>query len=99
MKTKDIQFGPLEYADDALDELMGRKYILSCMTKNKVPYAKESEWRVLCEDMDDSIDKGKLFGFVKPCKIYLGKNTTQNKNFEKGVQEVASELGIPITLM
>lgn len=94
-KTKDIQFGPDEYADDAPDELMERKYILSCMTKSKIPYAKESEWRVLCEDMDDSIKKGKLFDFAKPGKIYLGKNIFKNDVFETGIVEAANELGIP----
>jgi len=95
-KTKDIQFGATEYAEDASDELMARKYILSCMTKNKVPYANESEWRVLCENMDDSIEKGKLFDFVKPSKIYLGKNISKNEVFEKEILVVAKELGVPV---
>ena len=95
-KTKDIQFGATEYAEDAPDELMARKYILSCMTKNKVPYANESEWRVLCENMDDSIEKGKLFDFVKPSKIYLGKNISKNEVFDKEILVVSKELGVPV---
>lgn len=95
-KVKDIQFGAMEYADDAPDELMAKKYILSCMTKNKVPYANECEWRVLCEDMDETIDRGKLFDFIKPSKIYLGKNIFQNQAFEMNILQVADELHIPV---
>ena len=47
-KVKDIQFGPDDYAEEAPDEKMMRKYILSCLTKNKIPYSCESEWRILC---------------------------------------------------
>lgn len=95
-KVKDIQFGKAEYADDESYELMSKKYILSCMTKNKIPYAQESEWRVLCEDMDETIDNGKLFDFVKPSKIYLGKKISQNQIFEKNILQVAKELHIPV---
>ena len=95
-QVKDIQFGPNEYEMDESDELMARKYILSCMTKERVPYANESEWRVLCEDIDESIDKGKLFDFIKPNKIYFGKNINRNEEFKTAIENVARELEIPI---
>lgn len=46
--------------------------------------------------MDDSIEKGKLFNFVKPSKIYLGKNISKNEVFEKEILVVSKELGIPV---
>lgn len=96
-KTKDIQFGPKEYAENASEELMYRKYILSCLTKDKVPYAKESEWRVLCDKTDIPMtEKGKLFKFIRPNKIYLGKNISQNNHFEKEIISVANEYGISV---
>lgn len=95
LQTKDIQFGVEEYEEET-GELMERKYILSCMTKNKIPYARESEWRTLCENVDDEIVNGKKFDFIKPCKIYLGKNCSNNNRFHEEIIKVAKELGIPI---
>ena len=95
LKTKDIQFGVEEYVEES-GELMKRKYILSCMTKNKVPYARESEWRILCENVENEVVNGKKFNFIKPCKIYLGKNCLKNDIFYDEIIKVARELDIPI---
>lgn len=98
-QLKDIQFGPIEYEMDPSDELMARKYILSCMTKERVPYAEESEWRVLCENIDESIEKGQLYDFIKPSKIYLGKNINKGNEFKTAIENVAKELEIPLIQM
>lgn len=97
-QTKDIQFGPAEYAEDAPDELMRNKYILSCMTKNRLPYSKDSEWRVLCEQPEDLplTESGKLFPFIRPSKIHLGKNIDHNPQFKSAVIDMCTESNIPL---
>ena len=96
-KVKDIQFGPEEYAEEAPEERMRDKYILSCLTKNKVPYSSESEWRVLCERTTiPETENGKLYDFIRPSTIYLGKNISDNVWFEEGVRNVADKYKIPL---
>ena len=97
LKEKRIIFGSKEYREDYSDLLMLRKYILSCVTKNKIPYAKESEWRLMSEDGGLlTNDDGKLFDFAIPKRIILGENIDYNIEFKYGVCRVANQLGIEI---
>lgn len=86
-KISEIQFGVKDY-EHATDTEMYQKYVLSCMVKNRVPYAQESEWRIFYADpnydfrFNSSYEKGKLFDFIKPDKIYLGKNIGDDYKLE-----------------
>ena len=94
-QTKDILFGPTDYEEETPDKVMQNKYRLSCMTKDKVPYSKESEWRLLCLETNIPItQKGKSFDFIRPSKIYLGKNIDRNPKFKSGILNVADKYGI-----
>lgn len=96
-ETKDIQFRSEDYAEDAPEEVMEAKYRLSCVTKDKVPYANESEWRLMCLETEIPItQKGKTFDFLRPSKIYLGKNIDRNIKFKEGILDVAKVYGIPV---
>lgn len=95
-RTKDIQFGVNEYVNDESGELMAKKYMLSCLTKNKHPYSKDSEWRVICKNTDETIEKGKMFQFIKPSRIYMGKNISNNLEFEQAVLELGKQLNIAV---
>lgn len=95
-ELKDIQFNLDDYMDDS-QERMINKYYLSCMTKEKFPYAKESEWRLFWEYADIPEDQnGRSFEFIRPSKIYLGKNIDRNIKFKEGILNVAKEYGIPV---
>lgn len=94
-QTKDILFGPVDYAEETSEKVIQDKYRLSCMTKDKVPYSKESEWRLLCLENNIPItQKGKSFDFIRPSKIYLGKNIDRKPKFKEGILEIADKYGI-----
>ena len=97
----EIFLGPKEYAEIDDDTLMRRKYILSCMTKNIVPYAKESEWRIFCEyaELPPEKDDGKFFDFLAPKKIYLGKKIDNNIKFKNEIIDMANIRDIEIELL
>ena len=96
-KVRDIQFGPNEYAEEVSEKRMRDKYILSCLTKNKVPYSNESEWRLLCENITiPDAENGKLYDFIRPSTIYLGKNISDNLWFEEGIRNIADKYKIPL---
>lgn len=95
-ELKDIQFNWEDYMDDS-EENMISKYYLSCMTKEKFPYAKEFEWRLFWEYADISEGQnGRSFEFIRPSKIYLGKNIDRNIKFKEGILDVAKVYGIPV---
>ena len=92
-----IKFGVEEYREDYPDILMLRKYILSCVTKNRNPYVRESEWRLLNEDGGLLINgNGALFNFAMPKRILLGKNIDYNIEFKDSVYRVANKLCVEI---
>ena len=70
--------------------------MISCMTKNKIPYSRESEWRILSNDVDEFIKNGKLDSFIKPSRIFLGKNIFTNLGFKNEIEKVAAKLGISV---
>ena len=90
-KTEDIFFTSKELndTDEAFDNAR-RKYLLSCMTKNRIPFSQEREWRLLCEyqELNDG-ENGKLYDFVPPTKIVLGKNISKHPEFMEKVLEYA----------
>lgn len=97
-ETKDIKFNSHDFNDiDVSYENAANKYMISCLTKDKVPYAQEYEWRLICDHikLDDS-KTGTLFDFVLPSKIILGNNISNHSNFENAIMECARNKGIPI---
>ena len=90
-QTEDIYFTSEDFKDD---EKMQRKYRLSCMTKNKVPYVKEREWRILESDVYDLEEDGRLTEFIFPKKIYLGKNMSEE--YKLKLTEIATKHNIQI---
>lgn len=99
--TKDIRFDSSDYNDtaDAYQRAIN-KYMLSCLTKNKVPYAREYEWRLICEYMELNNGKtGTLFDFILPSKIILGKNISNIPEFENAIIGCANNKGIPVKKM
>ncbi len=97
-KTDDIKFNSLDFNNtDAAYKNAAKKYMASCLTKNKIPYAQEHEWRLIYDHC--SLDNGKeglLFDFILPSKIILGKNIFNNPNFANSIIECAKNKGIPI---
>lgn len=95
---EDIRFDLSDYADINKSFHRSRmKYSISCLTKNKVPYSNEYEWRLLYEYMELKDGKtGHLFNFILPSKIYLGKNIVNNTAFEKEIIDFANSAEIPI---
>lgn len=97
--TKDIMFDSMDYFSEELDaiERTRYKYYLSCMTKDRIPYVSESEWRLICFETNIPIQQeGKKIGFLKPSKIYLGKNIDRNLQFKVEILKVAEEQGIDV---
>ncbi len=71
--------------------------MLSCLTKDKVPYAQEYEWRLICDHIKLGGEKtGTLFNFILPSKIILGNNISNNLDFANAIIECAKNKGIPI---
>ena len=98
-KQEDIRFGVNEYGkSDDCYENETKKYILSCLTKDKIPYSKEAEWRIFSEYEELPKDaKGKKFDFVvKPKGIIMGKNISINPEFEESVNKYSKSEGVKL---
>lgn len=98
-KTKDIMFDSTDYFSEEADsiECLRYKYYLSCMTKDRIPYVSESEWRLICFKTDIPIQQeGKKVGFLKPSKIYLGRNIDRNLQFKSEIIKAAEEQRIDV---
>lgn len=89
--TQDICFDSSDYNDtDGAYQQAAKKYMLSCLTKNKVPYAQEYEWQLMCEHIELEAGKtGMLFDFILPSKIILGSNISKNPTFESAITKCA----------
>lgn len=97
-KVIDIRFdsGDLDDSEDSIHKA-SLKYILSCMTKDKIPYAKEAEWRILCEYGElDGEEKGKLFDFIPPSRIILGPQISLNRKFQAEISKCAADMNIQV---
>ena len=88
----DIKFTSHEYNNDDDPEPEHLKFLLSCLTKDKVPYGSEAEWRLLYDNASLKDDeKGQCFDFaIKPKAVIMGRNIDRNKDFRKRVEEYAS---------
>lgn len=62
---------------------------MSCLTKDRIPYSKEAEWRLFCDFASlDKSETGKKFDFhVKPRAVIMGKNIDNNPNFRDRVKD------------
>ena len=98
-KCKDIIFNASDYGmGDECYENEHRKYILSCVTKDKIPYSQEAEWRIF-KDYDDLTtgEKGKKFDFdVKPIAIIMGKNIDRNPAFKQKVMDYSKDCNVKL---
>lgn len=96
-EIEDIRFGVDEYGNDPNGYINEEfKYLLSCFTKDKIPFSKEAEWRLLCEE-DDVMpgEKGKEYDFpINPCIVIMGKNISKNPDFEYKLRQYANENSI-----
>lgn len=94
----DIKFTSHEYNNGDDPEPEHLKFLLSCLTKDKVPYSSEAEWRLFYDDasLKDN-EKGQYFDFaIKPKAVIMGRNIDRNIDFRKRVEEYASNNCIKI---
>ena len=68
----------------------------SCLTKERIPYSSEAEWRLFSDFSElEEGENGKKFDFlVKPCAIVMGRNIERNLDFRDRVREYSSKSGI-----
>lgn len=92
-KQRDIWFTSQEYNNEDNSEPEHLKFLLSCLTKDKVPYSSEAEWRLFYDSASLKDDEdGQFFDFsIKPKMVIMGKNIDRNINFRKSVEEYASK--------
>ena len=97
-ETKDIKFNSDDFKDTSINcEKAAKKYLLSCLTKDKFPYAKEYEWRLIYDHITlDNNSTGTLFDFILPSKVILGKNISKNPSFSDSIIECAKNKGITV---
>lgn len=95
---KDIWFTSREYNERDDYELAHLKFLLSCLTKERIPYSKEAEWRLFYDFSTlDKGESGKKFDFhVKPRAVIMGKNIDNNPTFRDRVQNYATLAGIKL---
>ena len=95
---QDIYFTSNEYNNGNDSEPEHLKFLLSCLTKEKVPYSSEAEWRLFYDNALLEIDKvGQYFDFlIKPKALIMGKNIDRNSAFKKRVEEYASKNDIKL---
>lgn len=95
-ETKDIKFNSDDFKDTSSNcEKAAKKYMLSCLTKNRLPYSKEHEWRLIYDHIKlDDNKVGTLFDFILPSKIILGKNISNNPDFANAIIKCAKSKGI-----
>lgn len=88
---KDIWFTSKEYNESDDYEPAHLKFLLSCLTKERIPYGKEAEWRFFHDFTAlDKGENGKKIDFhVKPQAIIMGKNIDNNPAFRDRVQNYA----------
>ena len=94
----DIKFTSHEYNNGDDPEPEHLKFLLSCLTKDKVPYSSEAEWRLFYDNasLKDN-EKGQCFDFaIKPKAVIMGRNIDRNIDFRKRVEEYASNNCIKI---
>ena len=51
---------------------------------------------IMCTSLYIRRKNGKLYNFIRPKKIYLGKNISDNLRFEEGIRNIADKYKIPL---
>ena len=89
----------LNMNDDATAEA---KYRLACMTKEKLLYSFEEEWRLIYDREkkieDEQID-GDSISFINPKRIICGRAVDQNSTEYKELIDIAEDKGIEMVQM
>lgn len=95
---KDIWFTSKGYNESDDYEPAHLKFLLSCLTKERIPYSKEAEWRFFHDFASlDKSESGKKFDFhVKPRAVIMGKNIDNNPGFKDRVQNYTTTNGIKL---
>lgn len=95
---KDILFTSNEYNESDDYEPAHLKFLLSCLTKERIPYSKEAEWRLFYDFASlDMSESGKKFDFhVKPRAVIMGKNIDNNPVFRDRVENYVTTTGIQL---
>lgn len=95
-KQKDIWFTSKEYNFEDNSEPEYLKFLFSCLTKERIPYSSEAEWRLFSDFSElEEGENGKKFDFlVKPRAIVMGRNIERNLDFRDRVREYSSKSGI-----
>lgn len=89
----------LNMNDDAATEA---KYKLACMTKEKLLYSFEEEWRLIYDrekKLEDEQIDGDSIPFINPRRIICGRAVDQNSTEYKKLIEIAEDKGIEIVQM
>ena len=96
MHQKDIWFTSKEYNFEDNSEPEYLKFLFSCLTKERIPYSSEAEWRLFSDFSElEEGENGKKFDFlVKPRAIVMGRNIERNLDFRDRVREYSSKSGI-----
>ena len=91
-----IWFTSKEYNFEDNSELEYLKFLFSCLTKERIPYSSEAEWRLFSDFSElEEGENGKKFDFlVKPRAIVMGRNIERNLDFRDRVREYSSKSGI-----
>ena len=78
------------------------KYKLACMTKEKLLYSFEEEWRLIYDrekKIEDEQADGDSIPFINPKRIICGRAVDQNSAEYKELIEIAEDKGIEIVQM
>ena len=89
----------LNMNDEAATEA---KYKLACMTKEKLLYSFEEEWRLIYDrekKIEDEQVDGDSIPFINPKRIICGKAVDQNSGEYKELIEIAEDKGIEMVQM
>ena len=91
-----IWFTSKEYNFEDNSEPEYLKFLFSCLTKERIPYSSEAEWRLFSDFSElEEGENGKKFDFlVKPRAIVMGRNIERNLDFRDRVREYSSKSGI-----
>lgn len=84
------------------DDAAEAKYRLACMTKEKLLYSFEEEWRLIYDrekKLEDEQIDGDSIPFINPRRIICGRAVDQNSAEYKKLIEIAQDKGIEIVQM
>lgn len=69
------------------------KFLFSCLTKERIPYSSEAEWRLFSDfsELEEGENGKKIDFLVKPRAIVMGRNIERNLDFRDRVREYSSK--------